>query len=723
MPWTGGVNTSVDPGVLDAQELVQADNVQFSDSGARIKREALSYIENGISTPDTRSSSGTVRTLIWNTLNTTFPTDQRIVVGELINVTGHEGYNITSAPVLSVSIVSDTTVITYDTGSILTESTTAAGLTVTRASQVIMVKDFWYFDGAANTQTLIYATNNFQLFAVDSSGRRTQINGQVQQSTIVVTDATGITTGHYFLLNSPNGTDDVYVWYNKNGGGGDPAVSGRTGIEVVVTTGDSSTTVAFNSANAINTYGFPNATYFAANAGANLTVFNHKAGITSPTIDVNTGFSITTVNFGATAPIDAVSTIRTNVLNERLQIYFSGIGNYPIIYDPQRSLTTYYLMGTNDTDGLSMPDASFAFNFLSRVWANDKNSPDLLHFSETFDETLWLGIGDSGAIPIFQGDGDPEGITNAFEYKGLVMVAKKDAKFRMSGDSPENFVVERVSQGIGNEGSLAVAVDEQDVVFVSRRGVHSQGVTDAYGDTQAAFLSADIKPTFNSWNPNKLNLMQGAYIPEINSVALSVAESGKSSANAVWLYNTIIQAPGKQRPGAWYRWPNISCTALSRRLTSGKHKLVLGTIDGRLVQAQTEGVFSDFGTTGIPFTIKTGAIYPGDDPQSIKAFKKITMIYRPRGDFSFTVTAKVDNAATQTFTFNQASGLDLLGTTFVLGTSTLGSSVVLAPFTFTMEGYGRGVTLTVTQPTAEEQIEVWGFVIEYENVDLEQETH
>src|SRR5690606_7801505 len=47
-----------------------------------------------------------------------------------------------------------------------------------------------------------------------------------------------ITTGDYWLYDTP--TTGYYVWYNKAGGGGDPAVAGRTGIEVAVGTNDTS---------------------------------------------------------------------------------------------------------------------------------------------------------------------------------------------------------------------------------------------------------------------------------------------------------------------------------------------------------------------------------------------------------------------------------------------------------------------------------------------------
>lgn len=51
-----------------------------------------------------------------------------------------------------------------------------------------------------------------------------------------------ITGGHYFLI--ANTSISYYVWYKKDGVGTDPAIAGKTGIEVNVLTGDSNFVVA-----------------------------------------------------------------------------------------------------------------------------------------------------------------------------------------------------------------------------------------------------------------------------------------------------------------------------------------------------------------------------------------------------------------------------------------------------------------------------------------------
>ena len=63
-----------------------------------------------------------------------------------------------------------------------------------------------------------------------------------QVSTVVAKAATGITTNKYFTLQGISAAfvrTNYHVWFNKDGGGADPAPSGSTPILVVVTTGDS----------------------------------------------------------------------------------------------------------------------------------------------------------------------------------------------------------------------------------------------------------------------------------------------------------------------------------------------------------------------------------------------------------------------------------------------------------------------------------------------------
>ena len=56
----------------------------------------------------------------------------------------------------------------------------------------------------------------------------------------------------YFLLNTPNGHTDYYVWFRISGGGADPALSGRTSVLVEIEGTDDNNAVATKTKNAIS---------------------------------------------------------------------------------------------------------------------------------------------------------------------------------------------------------------------------------------------------------------------------------------------------------------------------------------------------------------------------------------------------------------------------------------------------------------------------------------
>jgi hypothetical protein len=102
-------------------------------------------------------------------------------------------------------------------------------------------------------------------------------------------------------------------------------------------------------------------------------------------------------------------------------------------------------------------------------------------------------------------------------------------------------------------------------------------------------------------------------------------------------------------------------------------------------------------------------------------FKRVTFYFRPVGDYSFTTYFKVDNQSPQALTFSQTADADTLGGEFILGTSMLGNSATLAPYTQQVEGVGRGCSLEVFQSGVEAQVEIYGYSIEYELADVADE--
>lgn len=423
----------------------------------------------------------------------------------------------------------------------------------------------------------------------------------------------------------------------------------------------------------------------------------------------------TTITDAGTAYPAAVTRACVLVFNHQAIICVDGTSNLVKMWD-----------GTNNVIDLTgtPPQASIAREHLGRLWMNDKTNLDRLHYSTTGTAAEWNGVGDSGAIDIGTGDGDPEGITAIFPtFKGELFVAKKTKLYRISGYTPETFQVSLVSSGIGCVSHNSVAmVDQDDIVFSSERGFHSLAATAAYGDFEGAFLSAPIQQTFNDeFTKSRLKFIQAAYLNTINSVAFAVTDEtvGTGANNCLWLFNFQSKS--------WYSWPNVSCESLLVADDTDQRRFYFGTSTNRIGKS-FNGTNYDVTEAGasaaIPMDLASGIIYPTGDAQAVVGFKKFTLFYKPVGAHTITVSLKIDNFSPQTLTFSQSDTDDLLGTTFILGSSVLGASNIMAPQTQTFDGFGRGIKVRITQSGIDEQVEIQGFAVEFEPAGLRQEaTH
>lgn len=589
IPWTGGLDTSVDSGLISPNSLVQADNVQFAVSGSRLKREGIDYFDSyEVPATVSRSSTGTTRTLVFAD-----NVEAIMHVGERLSISGLGDADYNNPDSIVATVSTDTITYTFAGAASKSESSTPdTDGVVTRNYSYIALHDYWYYDSGNNIkqQELIVVSSDGHVYSIDEQGART------------------------FL----------------------PMDAGATALAVTPI------------------------------ESADLRTFNNKCIIT-----------------------------------------YSGVGNIPHYYDAMSTAELFDLPGA--------PDGEFMQEHLGRLWMNDKADKDYLHFCETFDETKWLGIGDSGAIYIAPEDGDPKGITAiAPPFKGALFVGKGERVIQVVGDAPENFFVEPMTRGLGTVNHKSVvARDFDDLYFASRRGFHSLAATNATGDFEANFLSRKIQNTFNGWNVEKLELMQGTYIEPLNSVFWAVAERGSSGLTSLYAFNPSIN------DGEWYRWPDLNPASVGRRLTAGVPRLIIGTQDGRIKIAQNTR-YDDSGAS-YTYRIKTGTIYPDGNSQTIKGFKRVSLLFRQRGRFSFQMLFKIDNQVTQSYTFTQSIDGDKLGETFVLGSSILGTAAYLAPVTKQVVGYGRGCTIELAQSGLESQVEIYGIIVEYEGADLADE--
>lgn len=662
LPWTGGVNDSVDSGLLPDSDLVQADNVTIGVSGSRLKREGIDYFDQltvPAITSATRSSS---------TVTVTFATDidtasnDIFVVGEGINVVSSDSeYTNATATVVSIPAANQ---ITYTTAGAITPTAASATITsISRTASIVGVHDFWYYDPSsdAKVQYILAVNSDAQVFRYSINGERIRLTNKTYAVTFTdVGDVVNL-TAHGLVIGDIVGFSSITT---------------TTGIAV-------------------------DTVYYVSTVPTSGT-FTLSATRGGSVLPLTTNGSGTLISPLFTTSINSASFL---TMNEKCLIAFDGIENVPKVFDPAVSITE--IRGALG----ACPNAKFICEkpHLGRAWMNDKEISEQLYYSASYDFDKWNGYDDSGVLNVGFGDGDPDGI-NAIHppFKGTIFVTKRNSVYRIEGSSPEDFQIIQVSNGIGGVGHQAVAsVDLDDVVYMSYKGIHSLAATNAYGAFQGTFLSEKIQNAFSDWTGGRLKYTSAIYIPTLNSVFFSVASSDFDDDNqdSLWIYNTKFKE--------WNRWPNIQAKSLGKFDDSGKQKLLIGRYDGRIAQAQT-GEYVDYGVSAIQYRVKSGTIYVDNNPDSIKAFKRLGFLFRPKGDYTFTATVKIDNFGQQAIAFSQVSGGATLGLTFTLGQSILAVSNVLAPHLLPIDGYGRGITVTIEQNATNQQVEIYGLVLEYE---------
>lgn len=399
------------------------------------------------------------------------------------------------------------------------------------------------------------------------------------------------------------------------------------------------------------------------------------------------------------------------VLNNILVMAADGSTNYPLQWD---GTTLQLLQGTP-------PNFSIVREWTGRLWTDDKDDPDLLNYSPPYDPNTWNGVGDSGGLYVGTGDGDALGISAIFPpFQGTLFVAKQGRMYNVSGDNPYDYDITTVSNGIGCQSHNAVvAVDQDDVLFISRRGIHSLVATINYGNFAATYVSQKIQKSFvNNWPKNRLFAAQGAYIPEINSVAFAVTDTttGSGTNRSLWFYNIQFKK--------WYTWQNVQCSCLFAAIDTDQTRLYLGQEDSRLAQTFNSQIFDileDASHAAIPVNIMTGVVYVDNAQETIKAFKLLGLAITITGNSNISVNVFIDNFQVQTFNYSDLVAGALLGVNFVLGQSRLGGQEKLAPSWQPMDGFGSGIQLQVQKSDTTSDLSVQGIFLQWEQAGTSQE--
>jgi hypothetical protein len=349
-----------------------------------------------------------------------------------------------------------------------------------------------------------------------------------------------------------------------------------------------------------------------------------------------------------------------------------------------------------------------------KMWmAGNTNFPFTLYYSTTFDAEDWSSVAPSnGGSLNLDYDGDPEGITAIFPpFQGRLYVATRRRIYEITGVDASDFQVRPITQGIGCISHNSVVAVPNDILFCSDRGVHSLKRLQVSDQSEVTFLSRDIQKLWVSLlNRNLLNRTWATYDETTNSYILSCVGSGQQKNNTTLVYNIEF--------GTWTTWSGIDARSLNLLLLSGQSYVLTGREDGEIAFINPNRSFDLGNTSGFSYLFRTGKIYPADEIDTQFRVHSVTILASTTRISNISVSwflDSIDGQRSGSKTVSLGDESSLLGSTFILGQSTLGFGQFIAK-KVTVDQVGYNFQLQISA-SGTSDIEFYGFILEVSNED------
>jgi hypothetical protein len=151
------------------------------------------------------------------------------------------------------------------------------------------------------------------------------------------------------------------------------------------------------------------------------------------------------------------------------------------------------------------PAAKFIQVHANRLWlAGDDDFPSRIYWSGLLDETVWnpgaaaaQSFSNAGFIDVEPDDGQRI-VGVGPSYRGNLIIYKDRSIHRITGQWPDAFARQTLSQTIGGVSHQGIVNIQNDQWFLSNYGVHSLLATEKFGDLDTAFVSREIQDIWDN---------------------------------------------------------------------------------------------------------------------------------------------------------------------------------------------------------------------------------
>lgn len=345
-----------------------------------------------------------------------------------------------------------------------------------------------------------------------------------------------------------------------------------------------------------------------------------------------------------------------------------------------------------------------------RMWAwGVPGYPYRLYYSEFYDAESWAvtayGATGTAAEPgslDMDPFGDPVGINGAVSFQDRLYVLMRRARFEVSGSTIGDFFVKTLSKKYGTIGHHTIVSNGDSVYYAGERGFFNLLSSDKAIESESGDISRPIKYLWTRLlNRNLFSQYSATYDEDENLYLLTCPSAGSTTNDTVLAFSA--------EHGVWSGvWTGIKARCLTSYYTAGRTRVLAGREDGVLALLGASAK-TDLGEA-YTSKFKTGMLYPGEEIDIEHLWKHATILTSGAGTGSLVLNAYLDSKLVSSQTIEIDAGADLLGTTFVLGSSELGGGVFV-PHTVPLKGQGYGLQLEVIF-NSDSELQVYGFMYE-----------
>jgi hypothetical protein len=403
--------------------------------------------------------------------------------------------------------------------------------------------------------------------------------------------------------------------------------------------------------------------------------------------------------------------------------YITTAGDYAVFSNDANQAAKKY-DGTTLSDLTSSGNPKFlgSVYHLQRLWTFGEQTtasgignpdPSRCTISAAGDITDFTGA-DTGNLLFGSGDGDIlKGISQPFRGRLYFFKGPNHGSiWEVQGNTLATFQRSPSLKAAPCVSHGSIITTTNDIYWASRYGFHSLQATQKFGDTEESYLSHPIQADFNRLNKTRLDQIRGFHHPTRNIVGWICPDSGSLTNKKVFIWNYAI--------GGWSIWTlaGFSVASVMVALTPSTQvpRLYLGGTNGYMYAGDQTRLADENADTAYSLRIKSPSHLrmPGKDELTEASFQAFTPIIEPTGDVDMTLAVSVDGRSqSYTVSLGGANSGDLIGSTFIMGTSKIAAESSTSIVPHSIEDRGRSVQATMSQSGLNEDFRLAGYAIDY----------